>query len=83
MPSWELFDAQQEDYRLTVLPAGVPVVSIEAGISMGWGRFAQTHVSIDHFGASAPGGVLLQRFGITPEHVVDAAREAIASFAIR
>ncbi len=83
MPSWELFDAQDEDYRASVLPAGLPAVSVEAGISMGWERYAQTHVSIDHFGASAPGGLLMERFGITPERVAAAARQAIAAVAVR
>ncbi|MGO9751879.1 MAG: transketolase [Solirubrobacteraceae bacterium] len=83
MPSWELFDAQDDEYRGGVLPSGVPVVSVEAGIAMGWARYAHVHVSIDHFGASAPGGVLLERYGITPEHVAEAARGAIASVAVR
>ncbi len=83
MQSWELFDAQDDEYRGAVLPAGVPVVSVEAGIAMGWGRYAHVHVSIDHFGASAPGGELLARFGITPERVAAAARGAITSVAVR
>ncbi len=82
MPSWELFEVQDRDYKAGLLPAGVPVVSVEAGISMGWERYAQSHVGIDHFGASAPGGFLLEQFGMTPERVAAAARSAIAAVAV-
>ena len=66
MPSWELLEAQDDAYRQSVLPAGVPKVSIEAGIAMGWQKWVDASVSIERFGASAPGGELLERFGITP-----------------
>jgi transketolase len=75
MPSWELFDAQDEDHRLAVLPPGIPTVSLEAGVSQGWARFADTSVAIERFGASAPGGEVLSRLGITPERVAAVARE--------
>ena len=55
MPSWELFEQQDEDYKTTVLPIDLPTVSVEAGIRMGWERYADAIVSIDRFGASAPG----------------------------
>lgn len=71
LPSWELFEAQDEEYRDGVLPPGLPTVSVEAGIRQGWERYAQAHVSIDRFGASAPGGVVLEKLGITPGHVVE------------
>ncbi len=71
LPSWELFDAQDEEYRDGVLPPGLPTVSVEAGIRQGWERYAQAHVSIDRFGASAPGGVVLEKLGITPGHVIE------------
>jgi len=69
MPSWELFEEQDQAYRDSVLPPGVPAVSVEAGISMGWSRWVDASVSIDRFGASAPGGEVLKRLGITPDHV--------------
>ncbi|MEX2256075.1 MAG: transketolase, partial [Acidimicrobiia bacterium] len=53
MPSWDLFESQDDAYRESVLPAGVPRVSVEAGSSFGWDRYADAHVSIDRFGASA------------------------------
>ena len=46
MPSWELFQAQGEEYQRTVLPPGVPVVGVEAGVSLGWDRWADATVTI-------------------------------------
>lgn len=74
LPTWERFDAQDADYREAVLPSGVPTVSVEAGVTLGWQKYAQAHVGIDRFGASAPGGVVLEKLGITPENVVAAAQ---------
>jgi transketolase len=78
MPSWELFEAQDESYRSETLPAGLPTVSVEAGISLGWSRYAQAHVAIDRFGASAPGTETLRRLGITAEATADAVRGLVA-----
>jgi transketolase len=74
MPSWELFEDQDESYRSETLPPGLPTVSVEAGISLGWSRYAQAHVAIDRFGASAPGSETLRRLGITAEATADAVR---------
>ncbi|MDX6640881.1 MAG: transketolase [Solirubrobacteraceae bacterium] len=74
MPSWELFEQQDDAYRESLLPAGVPKVSVEAAVSMGWCRWVDDSVSIDRFGASAPGAEVLQKLGITPEHVVQKVR---------
>ncbi|HEX8085759.1 MAG TPA: transketolase [Solirubrobacteraceae bacterium] len=77
MPSWELFEAQDESYRAETLPSGLPTVSVEAGVSLGWSRYAQAHVAIDRFGASAPGTETLRRLGITPDATVEAVRSLI------
>jgi len=74
LPSWELFEAQDEAYRSSILPKGVPTVSVEAGVTMGWSRYADASVGIDRFGASAPGAVVLEQLGITPEHVAETVR---------
>jgi len=74
MPSWELFAEQQDAYREAVLPPGVPTVSVEAGIAQGWQGFADVHVSLERFGASAPGPEVFSRLGITAEAVVEAVR---------
>jgi transketolase len=78
MPSWELFEAQDEAYRDEVLPPGLPSVAVEAGISLGWERWVDRSVSIDRFGASAPGPEVLEKLGITPDHVADVVREVLA-----
>src|SRR3954454_12248823 len=71
MPSWELFEAQDDAYRDDVLPPGLPSVSVEAGITLGWDRWVDRAVGIDRFGASAPGTEVLERLGINPEHVAE------------
>lgn len=74
MPSWELFEAQEEKYKESVLPKAVRTrVAVEAGATMGWERYVGTEgkiVGLDRFGASAPGGVLYERFGFTADDVV-------------
>ena len=81
-PCLEWFDAQDAEYRESVLPAAVKArVSVEAGISMSWHRItgdAGENVSIEHFGASADAKTLFREFGFTAEAVVDAARRSVA-----
>ncbi|MGI8710296.1 MAG: transketolase [Acidimicrobiales bacterium] len=74
MPCWEDFDAQDEAYQAEVLPGEVPTLSVEAAVSFGWDRWADDSVSIDRFGASAPGSTVLHELGINPVHVVERAR---------
>lgn len=74
MPSWELFDAQTEEYRNSVLPKGVPAVSIEAAATTGWHKYACDPIGVDHFGASAPAEKLYQEFGLTAEKMAERAR---------
>ncbi|HTN25696.1 MAG TPA: transketolase [Solirubrobacteraceae bacterium] len=78
MPSWELFEQQDDDYKASVLPVDLPTVSVEAGVRMGWERYADAIVSIDRFGASAPGDLVLEKLGITPENVADHVRQLLA-----
>ncbi|MCU1428601.1 MAG: transketolase [Actinomycetia bacterium] len=78
MPCWDLFEAQDAAYRAEVLPAGVATFAVEAAASFGWDRYADDSLSIDHFGASAPGKVVLEKFGYTPENVAQRARELYA-----
>jgi transketolase len=77
MPSWELFEAQDDAYRESVLPDDLPTVSVEAGIRMGWERYADSIVSIDRFGASAPGQVVLENLGMTATNVADHVRRLL------
>jgi transketolase len=81
MPSWELFDSQSDDYRNSVLPPSVRLrVSVEAAAKIGWEHYVGLDgkiIGLDHFGASAPGEILFEKFGITPEHVAAAAKELL------
>jgi transketolase len=79
LPCWEWFEAQDRSYRDTVLPPGVPRLAVEAGTSFGWDRYAEDTVSIDTFGASAPGPVAMENFGFTPDHVAVRAATLVGS----
>jgi transketolase len=74
MPSWELFEEQPQRYQREVLPADVPTLAVEAGVTFGWTRWADDAVGIDRFGASAPGAVALANLGISPDNVATRAR---------
>jgi transketolase len=74
LPSWELFESQEADYRDAVLPRAIRArVAIEAGSSLGWHRYVGEDgivIGLDDFGASAPAGVLYEEFGLTADHIV-------------
>ena len=77
MPCWELFAEQPAEYRESVLAPGAARLAVEAGISLGWERWvgeAGDVVSIERFGASAPGATVLANFGYTSENIADRAR---------
>ena len=82
MPSWDLFERQDEAYRESVLPPDVLArVAVEQGTVMGWDRYAGSSgaiVGMHTFGASAPIKDLQKKFGFTPEKVLEAARDQIA-----
>ena len=83
MPSWELFEQQDESYRDKVLPPNVEKrLAVEAGSSFGWSRYiglAGEVISIDRYGASAPGGTNMEKFGFTPDNVEKRARALLAT----
>jgi transketolase len=79
LPCWELFEALPAAERNAVLVPGVPTLAVEAATSLGWERFADDSVSLDRFGASAPGEVALAELGYTPENVADRARALVAA----
>ena len=74
MPCWELFEEQDAEYQHAVLGLDAPRLSVEAGSTFGWSRWADSWIGIDHFGASAPGAELMAQFGFTVDAVVDHAR---------
>lgn len=77
MPSSRLFREQAEDYREMVLPPGIPRLAVEAAAPFGWCEWADDVLGIDRFGESAPGEVLFEKFGFTPENVAERARRLI------
>ena len=79
MPSWDRFEAMSKDFKSTIFPRGIPVLSVEAGSTFGWAKYADQSIGIDRFGASAPGSVVMQKLGLNVQHVVDCALELIAS----
>ena len=81
MPSWELFEQQSAEYRESVLPDNVSKrLSVEAGVTLGWQKYVGrngTTLGIDHFGASAPGSELFEKFGFTTDKVYHAAKQLL------
>ena len=77
LPCWDLFAAQSDEVQDAILPAEVPTLSVEAGVSFGWERWADDSVAIDRFGASAPGDRVLAELGFTADHVAARARQLI------
>ena len=81
LPSWELFDEQLADYRERVLPSNIRArVSIEAATPMGWDRYVGAGgvtLGISHFGASAPAGIIYEKFGLTAQHMADEAESLV------
>ncbi len=78
-PSWDRFEQQSPAYQSSVFPAGVPVVSVEAGATFGWHKWADHPIGIDRFGASAPGAEVLERLGLNVPNVVETARRLVAA----
>ncbi|WP_394756751.1 transketolase [Rhodoferax sp.] len=78
MPSTTTFDQQSTAYKTAVLPAGVPRIAIEMGVSAGWWKYGcAAVVGIDSYGESAPAPVLFQHFGFTPENVADTVEKVL------
>lgn len=79
VPATTVFDKQDNAYKASVLPAGVPRVAVEAGVTDFWWKYqVQAVVGIDTFGESAPAGVLFKHFGFTVENVVRTVRDTLA-----
>ena len=80
MPSFKIFEEQDEAYKLSVFPKNKPIISVEAGATLGWYKYIGRDgiaIGIDRFGASAPGKIVLEKLGISVGHVVSAARSLV------
>lgn len=81
VPSFELFDAQDEEYKEKVMPKEVRArFAVEAAASFGWHKYVGLDgkvLAIDHFGASAPAGILFEKFGFTVENVIKMCKEIV------
>ncbi len=80
MPSFKIFEEQDESYRMEIFPHGVPKISVEAGATMGWWKYIGRDgiaIGIDRFGASAPGPIALEKLGISVGHAVEAAKSLV------
>jgi transketolase len=77
MPSWELFRAQSPEYQDEVLPPGIRRIAVEAASPLGWREWADATITVDRFGASAPGEVVFEKFGFTAANVAAKARELL------
>lgn len=78
MPCTSAFDRQERAYKESVLPAGVPRIAVEAGVTDYWWKYGcAAVVGIDTFGESAPAAALFKHFGFTPENVADTVRAAL------
>jgi transketolase len=82
MPCQEWFAAQDDDYRVSVLPPSVRArVSVEAGVTMSWHHLvgdSGVSVGLEHYGASAPYEVIFEKFGFTADRIVAAARQSLS-----
>jgi transketolase len=86
MPSWELFEQTPREYKDRVLLPDVAVrLAIEAGSPMGWERYVGNSgaiIGIKDFGASAPGGTVMKKFGFTSENIVQKAMDLLKKWSV-
>jgi transketolase len=82
MPCWELFEKQSQEYKDSVIPPDVKArVGIEAGVEQGWHKYIGdkgVFIGVSTFGASAPAKICFEKYGITAENVINAAKKTMA-----
>jgi transketolase len=81
MPCHELFEQQSMEYKLSVFPEGVPVLSVEASSTMGWERYSHLAVGMTGYGASGPIKDVYAKFGFTTENITAQAKTLLAFYA--
>jgi transketolase len=81
-PSWKIFQEQSRQYRDEVFPPGVPIVAVEAGVSLGWvpyvGEGVSAMIGVDQYGESAPGEIVMRKFGLTVEEISRQVHEVLS-----
>ena len=77
LPCWEAFESLPTSERRKVIDSSKPRISIEAGVTLGWDRYADVCLGIDRFGASGPGGAVLEHVGMSTDHILRAAKELL------
>jgi transketolase len=85
-PSWHLFERQPKEYQEDVLPSNMPMLAIEAGVSLGWKPYIGQGIpviGVDTFGASAPAEVLLQEYGFNVDNVCNKVRQIVQEWKAR
>ena len=79
MPCWEAFEERPRAERNALIDPAVPAISVEAGVTIGWDRYADTCLGIDRFGASGPGGLVLEELGMNTDNILLAAKELLST----
>jgi transketolase len=80
MPSWKIFEEQSEDYKASIFPDEVLKLSVEAGATLGWWKYVGKDgdvIGLDRFGASAPGGIVLEKLGFSVDNVVSRSKKLL------
>lgn len=80
MPSFKIYDEQSDEYKASLLPENTPKLAVEAGATMGWYKYVGHNggvIGLDHFGASAPGPIALDKLGFNVAHVVEQAKKLV------
>ncbi len=81
MPCWKLYELQPDEYKRSIFPVGVPVLSVEAGSTFGWQRYSHGQIGIDRFGKSGPGPAVMDHFGFNVENVCSKAKALMKFYA--
>jgi transketolase len=79
-PSWKIFEEQTGEYKASVLPAGVPKLAVEAGVTLGWWKYVGSDgdvIGLDRFGASAPGPKVMAELGFTAANIAARAKKLV------
>jgi transketolase len=82
MPSFEIFEEQNEEYKASIFPDHLPKLAVEAGSAIGWWKYVGRHgdvIGLDRFGASAPGKVALEKLGYSVSNIVSRAKALLES----